>query len=145
MSHVTAMATKFSDLDTLRLAVERLGGRLNIGQNKYKWWGAYVGDSQLPAHLRGLTNEQLERCDHAAVFPGAKYEVGVVATPDGFELRFDYWSSGGLLAILGDAQGSRLVQAYSLAAAQAEMEAQGFQVSEQLLADGTVELVATSW
>lgn len=145
MSHVTAIKTKFADLETLAAAAKRLGGHLNIGQQKYEWYGRYVGDSQLPQHLRGQSNEQLGRCDHAIKFPGAKYEVGVVETPDGLELRWDYWGPGGLLPILGGENAYKLVQAYALSAAQAEMEAQGLTCQEEVLADGTIRLVASGW
>lgn len=145
MSHVTAIKTKFADLETLRLAAERLGGYLNVGQKSYEWYGRYVGDSQLPQHLRGLSNEQLGKCDHAIRFPGAKYEVGVVETPEGLELRWDYWGPGGLMPFMGNEQADKLTQAYALAAATAELTAQGMTVAEEVLADGTVRLVASSW
>jgi hypothetical protein len=147
MSHVSTIPAEVRDLDGLRAACRRMGWEFREGQKSYAWYGRYVGDTQLPEHLRGLTNEELGRCDHAIRVPGASYEVGVVEKADGsgYELRWDYYSAGGLIQKLGGESAPVLLQAYALGCAQIDLEAQGYQVTEQVLADGTVRLSAVGY
>jgi hypothetical protein len=129
---------KIKDLSALAAAVKSLGYEWKHGQKTYAWFGKWVGDTPMP---EGLTVDDLGKCEHAIGVPGADYEVGVVAKPDGtFELRYDFWSSGGLHPILGQNAGP-IVQAYGvqtvLQTARVEQRAV---LSQKTLASGAIEI-----
>lgn len=138
MSHLTTIETKIRSLDSLKLAAERLGGELRLGQNHYQWYGRFVGDSPMPI---GFVEAELGKCTHAISFPGAAYEVGVVPAKDGdgWTLLFDFWGSGGLEPIVGKG-GTKLAQAYSVEATKAEVKKKGYSVWETRQKDGSIDL-----
>jgi hypothetical protein len=118
MSHVTAIKNvPIKDLSALQSAVEELGGKLNLNQKTYKWFGRHVGDYPLPT---GMTADDLGKCEHAAKFGDLNYEVGFaqIKGEEGLFPLFDFWGNGGthdgklLQGIIGDDAG-KLMQAYS--------------------------------
>lgn len=138
MSHVAECKTKFKYLDMIAKAAQRLGGELIHGQKTYRWFGRWVGDSPMP---KGMTVDDLGRCDHAIRFPGAKYEVGVRAQKDGtFTLAWDWWSDGRLLPIMGDTNAGRFVQAYGVETAKREAIRRGYHTREIPQTNGDVQL-----
>jgi hypothetical protein len=138
MSHVAECKAELKSFDAIEAAARRLGGTLIRGQKTYKWFGRWVGDTPMP---KGMTHADLGKCDHAIRFPGASYEVGVRAQPDGsFSLAWDWWSQGGLLQHMGDPQAGRFVQAYGVEAAKRAAIRRGYATRETTLNDGTVQL-----
>lgn len=145
MSHIVKIETKIKDLVALKLACKSLGFEFVEGQRTYAWFGRWVGDTPMP---EGLKVEDLGKCTHAIRVPGAKYEVGVMSTSSGYELRWDYFSSGGLLARLGGQKAGRLVQAYAVEKTKREASRRGQVVKTQTLSDGSVKLTlqgGASW
>ncbi len=138
MSHISELKTTFKNLDDIELAAARLGGTLLRDQKTYRWFGQYMGDSQMPA---GMTQADLGKCNHAIRFPHASYEVGVRRQPDGtFRLAWDSWSSGGLLKHMGNEQGDRFTQAYTVVATTRAARIKGYACRETARSDGAVEL-----
>jgi hypothetical protein len=139
VSHIATIACEVRDLDAFEAAVRRLGGEFRRGQPTYRCYpGGYQGDTPLPA---GMTLDQWGKCDHAARFAGCDYEVGLVRQPNGtYQLRWDYWSPGGLLHHLGGEAAPRLVQAYAVEKAKAEARRMGLEPAETTLADGTIKI-----
>ncbi len=145
MSHVATIEIDIKDINALDRAAKRLGMTLVQGQQTYKWYGRSVGDYPLP---QGFKAEDLGKCEHALVVDGADkqtYEVGVVRRRDGrpgFVLQWDFFAKGyGLEARVGkDCQ--KLRQAYALEVAKMQAQRKGFRVTEQMQADGSVDLIA---
>jgi hypothetical protein len=130
---------KFKSLAGLEAAAGRLGGQFLKGQKSYKWYGHWVGDTPMS---EGINEKDLGKCDHAISFPGASYTVGVCKTKEGFELRWDYWGSGGLLKHMGDQKGKRFTQAYGVETAKLEARRLGHKVlGERKLKNGKVKLI----
>ena len=146
MSHISKVTTKLQCLESLKLACKRLGFEFVQGQQRYAWFGRFVGDSPMP---EGLTVDDLGKCDHAIKVPGAKYEVGVCKVDGGYELRWDYYGPGGLMEPLGGQKAGKLVQAY--AAAKLVRGAPAFRkrvASQKVRTDGFIEMEieeAGSW
>lgn len=139
MSHVTEVKTKIRDIEALKSACRKLNYNFKEGQKHYKWYGTWMGDSPMP---EGMTQADLGKCDHAISVPGADYEVGVAKTADGFQLRYDYWGSGGLHTALGGQKAEKLVQAYSVEKTRREAKRMGFRVARELVqVDGSVKLI----
>ena len=138
MSHISKVGTEILDLQALNAACKRLGFEFVHGQQHYEWYGKWVGDVEMPA---GLKVEDLGKCNHAIRVPGAKYEVGVVYTGAGkYELRWDYWHSGGLEDKLGGKKAGRLVQAYAVEKTRREAKRMGAVMHERTRADGSIEV-----
>lgn len=114
MSHLCKLPLRIKRLDLLEVAAEKLGLEFRQGQETYKWFGRFVGDTKLPD---GLSVEDLGKCEHALRVkgkPGA-YEIGLVsaADGDGYELLYDFWAGGrGLEQAVGH-RCSKLLQRYS--------------------------------
>lgn len=136
MSHVTTIKVKIKSLEALKLACQRLGLEFREGQQTYRWFGHYMGDSQLP---EGINVADLGKCTHAISVQGATYEVGVVDMGDHYQLLWDSWVSGGLVRVLGEGAGA-LVQGYSVEAARLSAQSQGFSVWEESQEDGSIKL-----
>ena len=140
MSHVAKIQVQIKSLEALQAACDRLGLVFIEGQQNYKWFGKYMGDSKLP---EGFSAADLGKCTHAIKVPGASYEIGVVQSLDGqWHLLWDSWRTGGLVKILGQ-NAEHLVQAYSIEAARLAAQAQGYSCYEEPLEDGTVKLHVT--
>lgn len=139
MSHITEVKVAINDLAALKAACDALGFEFVEGQQTYKWFGQFVGDSPLPA---GVEQHELGKCSHAIRVPGATYEVGVVKAKDGtYRLRFDYWSSGQLLGPLGGQQASLLVQQYATHKVMRHLRSKGFKaVSQVKQENGSIRL-----
>lgn len=139
MSHIATITVEIRDLDALRAACTRIGCEFVENQTTYAWFGRSVA---LPS---GYSIEDLGRCTHAIRVPGASYEVGVTPARSGrrgWDLLWDFWSSGGLERALGQ-DGRRLVQAYGVEAAIRAARRQGYAVTETAGSDGAVVLRLT--
>ena len=139
MSHVATIDIEVKDLDALEEAVTFLGGELRRGQTSYKWWGRHVGDYPVPA---GFTVDDLGRCEHAAHFAAAGYEIGVVRRRDGrpgYQLLWDF-IDGSLVRVVGK-DACNLKREYARVVAKRQAERSGFRVLEQRQRDGSVRLV----
>lgn len=124
MSHIAEVKTVFTSLDDMQAAAERLSGQLLRDRKTFK---AYFNTDN--------------RCQHVMRFPGASYEVGIRAQPDGtFRLAWDSYSTGGLLPIMGDLQCGRFSQAYAVVAAKRAARLKGYACREKARSDGAVEL-----
>lgn len=146
MSHVTTIALEISDLDALKAAVRELGAEFIEGKKTYEWYGSSVGDYPLP---KGMTVEQLGKCDHVIKVPGVRYEIGVVRLPNGkYTLAYDFYGSGGvhdgqmLLQKFGN-NCQRLVQMYGVQKATREAQKKGHRVTRQITSDGSIRLSIT--
>lgn len=151
MSHVVVGDCDIQDLDALDDGCKRLGTvELVRDQKTFKWYGQHVGDYALPAGFRA---DEMGLCDHAIRVVGGgpnTYEIGVCRRRDGkpgYTLLYDFWAGGhGLMQAVSEAGAhgqdcGLLMQAYSTAAAVHEAWRNGFQVQEQKLSDGSIELV----
>lgn len=158
MSHVAQCKVVIKNLDDLELAAARLGGTLVRGQTKIRWYGRFVDDSKtwkefftpeeaariaaLPSdQRRTIINKEMGRADHAIVFKGATYDVGVMAEKDGtYRLRWDQWAGGGgLNAKIGNS-GEKFSQAYAIEATKRAARRKGFMVREEAQPNGHVKL-----
>lgn len=139
MSHVVSIDTKITDLDALISACSNLGFEFVKDQRTYQWYGRWMGDAKMP---EGMTKDDLGKCNHAIKVPGARYEIGVARVGNAWELRYDYWSTGGLLKALGGEKAEKLVQAYAVQKTMNELSRAGHHyVGQQKLADGSVRIV----
>lgn len=128
MSHITRVAFPISDLECLEKAGKDLNGEFCKDQRTYKWFGQFVGDTPMP---EGMTRETIGKCEHAIRFAGATYEVGVAQLSDGsYELRYDYFSAGGLPKIIGD-NANLLRQRYTAQLVMKDRRQQGYRVWEE--------------
>lgn len=158
MSHVAQCKVVIKNLDDLELAAVRLGGKLMRGQTNIRWYGRFVDDSKtwmefftpeeaarvaaLPREERkARINKEMGRADHAIVFKGASYDVGVMKMQDGtFRLRWDqYAGGGGLNALIGN-DGGKFSQAYAIEATKRAARRKGFSVREVPQPNGHVKL-----
>lgn len=158
MSHVAQCKVVIKNLDDLDAAAARLGGTLVRGQKGIRWYGRFVDDSKtwkefftpeeaariarLPKSERiAIINKEMSRADHAIVFPGTRYDVGVMKEKDGtFRLRWDqYARGGGLNAKIGN-DGGKFSQAYAIEATKRAARRKGFMVKEEAQPNGHVKL-----
>jgi len=140
MSHVVEMDVKVLDKELLIKAAVKCGLEV-VERSSYKWFGTHVGDYPIP---EGFTKEDLGKCDFALSIPGndKAYEIGVVKRNGEYKLLWDFWQGGyGLQKQIGD-NGDNLAQAYSNEVTKDELYSQGYQVSEETLEDGTIQLTA---
>ena len=127
MSHVAKIELEINDVETLKLACERLGLQFIENQRSYEWYGSWVGDTPLP---EGITLADFGKCDHAIKVPGAQYEIGIVQRDKKYILLWDYWHRGGLEEKLGKNAG-RLKQAYAIERVRKEARIKGHRICEQ--------------
>lgn len=144
MSHVATVDLEIRDLGALGEAAKRCGLELKRGQTSYRWYGRSVGDYAIP---EGFTADELGKCEHALCVPGndRAYEIGVVKRRDGrpgYVLQWDFYAGGYGLQDLAGENCNKLRQAYALTVARKQLMRQGYQVSEQRQADGSVVLRA---
>jgi len=122
MSHVSQIELKIKSLEALKAACARLRCKFMEGQKTFR---AYYGEN---------------KCSHAISIPGAKFEVGLTESEGEFSLEWDSWSSGGLVAKLGQNAGL-LKQAYAVEQAKIQARRKGFSVYEKVTEDGcTIQL-----
>jgi hypothetical protein len=134
MSHISRIELKVKDLKALETACLEMGYEFIEGQQTYKWFGKWVGDSELPA---GVDVSELGTCDNAIRVPGASYEIGVKKMAEGHcEMLFDYWSSGGLAGKV-----EPLLQPYAIAATKRLVKKNRYRmIGEKQLEDGAVQM-----
>ena len=136
MSHIAKIEIEVKDLAILKRACARLGFEFRENQTTFTWFGNYLGDSPLP---EGVNQNDLGKCNHAISIPEARYEIGVVSKGQGYDLVWDYWSTGGLQAAIGQ-NGGRLRQAYAAEKAILEARRKGYRVTEQTTENGGIRL-----
>lgn len=137
MSHMSKIETEYRDLDAIKMAAKRLGWAFVEGATTYRWYGRFVGDSPMP---EGLTQQDLGKCEHKIVVPGADYEVGFRRNAAGnWQAVWDWFQSGGLHTIMGK-DGSVLKQAYGIEKAKMEARKKGYSIVEKKLPNGTIQL-----
>ena len=127
MSHVAKIELEIMDLETLKLACDRLGLQFMENQKTYRWYGSFVGDTPLP---EGIDINDLGKCDHAIHVPGAQYEIGIIQRDRKYILLWDFWHRGGLEEKLGKNAG-RLKQAYGVERVRKEARLKGHRIYEQ--------------
>lgn len=140
MSHVATVQVEIRDLAALEAAAQRCGLEFVRGQRTYEWYGRHMGDYPVP---EGMTINDLGKCDHALRIPDqpGSYEVGVRALPDGrFVLAWDFIDHG-LAKRMGGERADKFRQAYATEVALRKARAMGFAVTENVKADGTINLV----
>jgi len=157
MSHLQTVEIEMPDLPAIRAACKRLGWEFCEGQQTYQWYGSWVDDSPLPEAL--FTPEEAERikamsrdercafmmtvlgkCEHAIKVPGSEWEIGLVRSPrtGAWLPLWDYYDAGMMQAMGSD--GAPLLQAYGIEWTKAEATAAGYYVTEEVLADGSVNV-----
>ena len=119
MSHTVTTKARFRDLDAVEAACNALGWKLLRGKTTHRWFGRWVGDYPLP---EGVKREELGKCAHAIQVPGARYEIGLVETPEGYKPVWDFWKDGGLSQDAGD----RLAAEYNVIHAEHVAQEQGW-------------------
>ena len=139
--HVVLVRARIKSLTALSRAVKRLGGQLNLNQRQYRWWGSWLDDYHKDdaAYKQGVAAADYGKCDHAIVFEGVNYEIGVVKQDDGFNLVFDFMDDQ-LIGRLGGNGAPKLLQSYAVEAAIEQAQQQCQVVTESVLADGSIQL-----
>ena len=132
MSHISKIEVRIDDLDALKAACRRLGFQFSKGQNTYKWYGRWVGDSPLP---EGISKEELGKCDHAIIVPDCEYEIGVVKKGNHYILLWDSWYRGRLKKKIGKNAGI-LKQAYSIERVKTEARKRAYHIAEKRTQQG---------
>lgn len=130
-SHVAELDIRVTDLAALADAAQRLGLEFRWGQQTYRWFGHYVGDTPLP---EGQTLDTLGKCIHAIGVPGnaEAYEVGIIAKPDcSYALAFDYWNGGYGLEELAGPECKKLTDEYAMVVAERAATMQGWLFERQ--------------
>lgn len=151
MSHVMELKLKdlpgeelVTDLEALKTAVASLGGVWHEGKHDPKWWGRDMKDSAWP---EWLTEDMMDRFDHAFSFPGVRYEVGVVRRGGVHHVVYD-WIDAGLAKKLGGPSAELLGKAYVGARKQAQAvrtlirtaHQQGYGVVRKTLDSGKIQI-----
>lgn len=129
MSHITDVRLVIKDLDGAREAALACGGVLHEGVTQYK---NYYGTKP---------------CSHVIRFPDSRWEVGLLAQPDGsFQPQLDVWGSEGaaLTSRLGGQNCEKFKREYAVAVATKQanrtLGRQGFRVQREDLPNGRVRL-----
>jgi hypothetical protein len=148
MSHITKGTLRVKSLDALGEAAPHFGMELRRDVTTFKWFGRYVGDSP---GIKGMKPEDYGKCEHVLRLKDAQrgdYEIGVVKAKDhdGYDLHFDTWGQGRLLAAIGGESMSNIKQEYGVAVAtrnvSARLARQGFVFAgRQTLPNGRVRLL----
>jgi hypothetical protein len=138
VSHVDTILIEIDSLDCLRHTANEMGCEWHQGQTEYKWWGHHVGDYPIP---KGMTEEQLGKCDHVIKLPGCEYEIGVVKLPNGkYTLAYDFYGEGRkLLERFGPNLG-KLVQMYGVNRATMAAKKHGHKVTRVMGKNGSIIL-----
>lgn len=148
MSHVADVQMEVKDLKALKAAVEAAGCVWLEGQKTHKWYGVFLADSAVGRDTATRRDPKtFGKCEHAISVPGVNYEIGVVRNPDGksYDLVYDNWGPGrGLETKFGGQGLPGLKQGYATQVAKRQLVRQGFRVTEQKQADGSIRLRAQS-
>ena len=96
MSHVSEIKLELKDLDAVEEAAKACGLELVRGQQTFKWYGTFVGDTTPPA---GRDPKDYGKCEHALrqTDMAGGYEVGLVPSlnGEGYDALYDSWSTYG--------------------------------------------------
>ena len=148
MSHIADVRMQIKDLDALNVAVEALGGKLLLGQKTHRWYGKFLNDWQSDrAAVNRRDSSTFGTCEHAIKFDGINYEIGVVASTDGYELIYDAFGSGGthdgnkLEGKLGVGL-PKLKQGYGVEVTRRQLSRQGYRVTTISNPSGTISVKA---
>lgn len=115
MSHITEIRCKIYDLQSLKKAIEKLGGVFH--ENKHSYRGYYS------THV----------CNHAASFGASRFELGIVKSGNEYSLKYDVM----LENIIGK-DATKLMDIYNMEKSRYEAEMMGYMVSEEYMEkDGT--------
>lgn len=131
----------------MKLAAADCGTEVVEGQTTHRWYGHWVGDWPLP---KGLTEDQIGKCDHAIRVIGndRAYEIGLTRIQgengEEFRLSYDFWNGGyGLEEKVGKGC-EKLMSRYSYHAATRKAASLGWSLkSEQVQEDGSLKLEFT--
>lgn len=143
MSHVACIDIEITDLDTLKIACERLDWTLVEGAKTYNWFNRWVDDyhSEDAAYHHGIKPEDYGKCDHKIKVPGCNYEIGLLKQPDGsFKAVFDFYDTK-LCEAVGGKTCAKLKQLYGVEKTKKECIKKGYKVKEKKLDDGKIQLV----
>jgi len=142
VSHIESIELVLSDLEALEAGAKRFEGQL-VKQSTYRWFGQSVGNYPLP---KGMTKDQLGKCDYAIKLPGVNYEIGVVKVEGGYRLAYDFYGydrsehdGHKLKAMFGDHL-SKLRQVYAAEVAKKMAKRKGWRVKETALPNGALKL-----
>jgi hypothetical protein len=148
MSHIADVRMEIKDLAALKIAVEALDGTLVLGQKTHKWYGKFLNDWQSErAAVNRRDSATFGTCDHAIKFDGINYEIGVVASANGYELIYDTFGSGEdhdgkkLEEKLGVGL-PKLKQSYGVEVTKRQLSRQGYRVTTINNANGTISVKA---
>lgn len=154
MSHVEEVEIQCKSLEDLKVAVDRCGGELIVGQTTHAWWGSWLNDWRDPersAAARGRDPKSFGTCEHAIRVkgtvgrngPSGPWEVGVVAKGDGYALVYDNY--GGAGRALESAFGKdmlRVVDEVAAETAMRELIRDGWRMSRTVTEAGEIVLRA---
>jgi hypothetical protein len=144
--HVVVVKTRIKSLETLRRAVQRMGGEFRENQRQYKWYGHWMDDyhEQDAAYKQGIQVGNYGKCDHAIHIPNVDYEVGIVQKGEEFTLIWDF-IDGRLRDWMGGQEASKLTQLYNVELEKQKALENGYSVEERTEEDGTITITATMW
>lgn len=144
MSHVVAMKGLIKSLAVAKAVAKRLGGELKEGQKTYRWYGRWMDDysKEDAAYKQGIATENYGKCDHAIVFPGCNYDVGLVwdAAQQAYTLVWDYVDHN-LKEKLGGTGAEKFRQVCNIEAAKAEARRRGLNCREVQGSNGHIQLI----
>lgn len=119
-------------------AVAAMGGAL-VKADTFNWWGTSVGDYPIP---KGLTKEDLGKCEYRIEVPGTTWHIGVIRNPQDqskMAFVFDFYGSRGkVLQQFAGADCNELTKQYQLHAVAAWAKSKGRQVSVQHADNGSI-------
>jgi hypothetical protein len=147
VSHVADVDIQIRDLDACAIAAKALGGELVIGQKTHRWFGQFMNDwsdEQAAANRRDPAT--FGKCDHAIVFPGIDYEIGLCREADGsFTPVYDSWGSGQQIANrCGGLTLPKFKDEYAAAVSTRVLARKGFRVTRTTGSKGEIVLKASA-
>lgn len=151
MSHVAKCELEILDLETLREAVEYMGGEYLPNKTKWRWYpSGWQNDysAKNAAYLNGITVDRYGKSDAGIIrFDGCGYDVGVYKVPGQpgkFCLVYDNFNQGSGLEKKCGKDLVDLRTRYGAVAATKQLKKQGFTVKEERNpATNRLRLVAT--
>ena len=155
MSHIATVTLTIKSLEALKRACQKLGLRLNLGQQTFKWFG--TDKPWYQAEASGLKNgipvKDYGKCRHAISIPGnqAAYEIGVIQQGNDLKLALDWYdernglgAANGMCEKVGGAGCETLIQEYAVQVAEMEAQellAQGWTMERIEQTNGDVQIV----
>jgi hypothetical protein len=136
LSHISKISLLCDSLDILAKTARSFGGQLVRDKQTYEWFGKFMNDYPLPD---GVKAEDLGKCDHAISIPNCKYEIGISKNVKGkYELRWDFWSAGGLEKVIGK-DGGLFKQRYTDFRTEYELKLKKKKFRRTVEQDGTIQ------